>query len=320
MRSHPQINIIVPLYNESEVFDELIQRLVQLIEKSPLSIDVILIDDGSFDDTGIKMRALSLINPSINSIFLSKNFGQQKAISAGLEHVTATEAVLIIDGDLQDPPELLDEFYKALKEGNEVVYAIRKDRKEKRIKIFFYRWFYKVLSKISESKIYLDSGDFSLISRKVVDVINQMPEKGKFIRGMRSWVGFNQKGIEYEREERRAGKSKYSAKKLINLALNGLFNFSDYPIKLISRFALFIISSAFLYFIWVVIKKYAFGNVPDGFTALLFMIILFGGLQLLAIGILGQYIIRVFFQVKNRPNYIVKDKIFDAKSGSINEK
>lgn len=314
MTDAPQINIIVPLYNESSVFEELIGRIQNVIQKSDLSIEVILVDDGSTDDTGLKMRTLSLMDKRIHSLFLSKNFGQQEAIIAGLECVNASEAVLIMDGDLQDPPELLDEFYAHLKEGYEVVYAIRKKRKESFAKVFSYAIFYRLLSRISESNIFLDSGDFSLISRRVVDVLNQMPEKGKFIRGMRSWVGFNQKGIEYERDERALGKSKYSISKLMKLALNGVFNFSDFPIKMISRFGILIMSSSLVYFIYVVIKKFFFGNVPDGFTALLFMIILFGGIQLFAIGILGQYIIRVFFQVKNRPSYILKEKIIRSVS------
>ena len=307
-----QINIIVPLFNESSVFEELIKRLQHIISTSKLSIEVILIDDGSTDDTANKMKAVSLQNSQIHSLFLSKNFGQQEAIVAGLEHVNATEAVLVMDGDLQDPPELLNEFYPHLKKGYDVVYAIRKKRKESILKKFLYGLFYRLLSLISESKIFIDSGDFSLMSIRVVNQLNQMPEKGKFIRGMRSWVGYKQKGVEYERDERALGKSKYSSRKLMQLALNGVFSFSDFPIRMISRFAIFIISSSLIYFIWVVIKKFFFGNVPDGFTALLFMIILFGGIQLLAIGVIGQYIVRVFFQVKNRPTYILKEKIIKS--------
>lgn len=310
----PQINIIIPLYNESQVFEELMSRLLKLIDSSNLTIEIILIDDGSTDDTPLKMRTISLNNKKIHSFFLSRNFGQQEAITAGLKHINATEAVLVMDGDLQDPPELLDQFYSQLKEGFDVVYAIRKKRKESLVKVFFYGMFYRLLRLISESKVFLDSGDFALMSVRVVKQLNQMPEKGKFIRGMRSWVGFKQKGIEYERDERALGKSKYSAKKLLKLASNGAFNFSDFPIKLISRFAVLIILFSLTYFIYVVFKKFFFGNVPDGFTALLFMIILFGGIQLLAIGVIGQYIIRVFFQVKDRPTYILKEKIIRSVS------
>lgn len=312
MMSTPQINIVIPLYNESAVFEGLMNRLLTLMEESNLSIEVILVDDGSTDDTRLKMRAISMSNEKVHSFFLSKNFGQQIAISAGLKHATATEAVLIVDGDLQDPPELLHDFYTHLNNGYDVVYAIRKKRKESVFKVFLYKMFYRFLSSVSESDIFLDSGDFSLISRRVVNILNDMPEKGKFIRGMRSWVGFKQKGIEYDRDERKLGKSKYSTKKLLNLAFSGLFNFSDFPIKFIARFAVLIIGISLFYFGYVVFKKFFLGGVPDGFTALLFMIILFGGIQLLAIGILGQYIIRVFFQVKNRPDFILEEKIVNS--------
>jgi len=314
MPNSPQINIVIPLFNESMVFEELMNRILKLIEASELSIEVILVDDGSTDETVLKMRALSLSNSKIQSYFLSKNFGQQTAIAAGLQHANATEAVLIVDGDLQDPPELLHDFYAHFKDGYDVVYAIRKKRKESFFKVLLYKIFYRLLSTISESDIFQDSGDFSLISMRVVKILNAMPEKGKFIRGMRSWVGFKQKGVEYERDERAMGKSKYSTKKLLHLAYNGLFNFSDFPIKFIARFALLIIGISLTYFGYVVFKKFFLGGVPDGFTALLFMIILFGGIQLMAIGILGQYIIRVFFQVKNRPDFILEEKIVHSVS------
>lgn len=312
MQTAPQINIVIPLFNESAVFEELMNRVLKLMDESELSIEVILVDDGSTDQTGLKMRALSLSNSKIQAYFLSKNFGQQVAIAAGLNHANATEAVLILDGDLQDPPELLNDFYAHIKEGYEVVYAVRKKRKESFTKVFLYKLFYRFLSNVSESDIFLDSGDFSLISMRVVKILNAMPEKGKFIRGMRSWVGFKQIGVEYDRDERALGKSKYSTKKLLRLAFNGLFNFSDYPIKFIARFAILIISISLTYFGYVVFKKFFLEGVPDGFTALLFMIILFGGIQLLAIGILGQYIIRIFFQVKNRPDYILEEKIVNS--------
>jgi len=289
-------------------------RILKLIEDSELSIEAILIDDGSTDETGLKMRALSLSNPKIQSYFLSKNFGQQTAIAAGLQHANAAEAVLIVDGDLQDPPELLHDFYAHFKDGYDVVYAVRKKRKESFMKVLLYKVFYRFLHNVSESDIFLDSGDFSLISMRVVKILNAMPEKGKFIRGMRSWVGFKQKAVEYERDERALGKSKYSTRKLLDLAFNGLFNFSDFPIKFIARFAIFIIAISSTYFGYVVFKKFFLEGVPDGFTALLFMIILFGGIQLLAIGILGQYIIRVFFQVKNRPDFILEEKIVHSVS------
>jgi dolichol-phosphate mannosyltransferase len=223
--------------------------------------------------------------------------------------VNATEAVMIIDGDLQDPPELLHDFYAKYKKGYDVVYAVRTNRKENFIKKFSYRYFYKILRKISYSEIPLDSGDFSLISRRVVNKLNQMPEQSRFIRGMRGWLGYKQIGLEYERSARKNGESKYSLKKLIELALNGIFNFSEYPIKVLVRMGLIAVIISLIYLIYTLIMKFLFNDVPGGFTALLFVIILFGGIQLIALGVLGEYILRIFFQVKNRPLFVIKESI-----------
>ena len=309
----PQINIVAPLYNEEQVFDELVNRLQTLINTSSLNIEVIFIDDGSTDSTPVKMRELSLKNEKFQSIILSRNFGHQLALSAGLKYVRATEAVLIIDGDLQDPPELLEEFYTYYKKGYDVVYAVRKKRRESFFKKMAYKSFYLILRKISYINIPLDTGDFSLISIKVIKHLNQMTEESRFLRGMRSWIGFNQIGVEYEREKRQNGNSKYTLKKLMKLALNGIFNFSEYPVKIVTNLGLLIMLVSVIYFSYVLIKKIFYGDVPEGFTALLFMIILFGGIQLMAIGLIGEYVLRIFFQVKNRPLYILKERIENKK-------
>ena len=214
---------------------------------------------------------------------------------------------------MQDPPELLGTFYSKFKEGYEVVYAVREKRKE----VFYKRWayflFYRILKKIANVDIPLDSGDFSFISRRVVDVLNQMPEESRFIRGMRTWIGFKQIGISYDRQERANGYSKYSFGKLVQLALNGIFNFSEFPIRFLTLLGSSAIISSVVYFIVVVIKKFFVNEVIEGFTALLFVIILFGGIQLAAIGILGEYILRIFFQSKNRPNFIIEKQIMNGK-------
>jgi dolichol-phosphate mannosyltransferase len=306
----PEINILVPLYNEAQVFDELVNRLEKLIDNSSIHIEVIFVDDGSTDGTAFKIRELSLRNEKFQSILLSRNFGHQLALTAGLKYINASEAVLIIDADLQDPPELLEELYSYYKKGYDVVYAVRKKRKETFLKKVAYKWYYKLLKKISFIDIPLDSGDFALIGLRIVKQLNQMPEESRFLRGMRSWIGYNQIGVEYERDKRHNGQSKYSIKKLIKLAFNGIFNFSEYPIKFITHLGLFIVGISVIYFVYVVMKRILHhGHVPQGFTALLLMIILFGGLQLLAIGLIGEYVIRIFFQVKNRPLYILKERI-----------
>jgi dolichol-phosphate mannosyltransferase len=214
---------------------------------------------------------------------------------------------------LKQTPELLDTFYSKFKEGFDVVYAIREKRKEVFYKRFAYYIFYRILKKIANIEIPLDSGDFSFISRRVVDVLNKMPEESRFIRGMRTWIGFKQIGIAYDRQERASGDSKYSFGKLVQLALNGIYNFSEFPVKFVMILGGLAISSSVLYLISVIIKKMFFDQVIEGFTALLFVVILFGGIQLLAIGILGEYILRIFFQSKSRPNFIIETEILDGK-------
>ncbi|MEI6604267.1 MAG: glycosyltransferase family 2 protein [Verrucomicrobiota bacterium] len=307
--TYPQINILVPLHNEKEVFDSLIRRLNLLMDSTALTISIILVDDGSTDSTTDMMKELSLNDDKYSSVILSRNFGHQLALTAGMKYVNATEAVMIIDGDLQDPPELLGKLYSYYKDGYDVVYAVRQNRKEGFLKKFAYSFFYRLLKKISYIDIPIDSGDFSLVSRRVIDELNRMPEESRYIRGMRSWIGFKQTGVPYEREKRSAGESKYPLNKLISLAYTGIFNFSEYPVKLMVKSGMYVIISSFMYLLYTLIQKLFFNSVPGGFTALLAVISLFGGMQLIAIGMIGEYIIRIFFQVKNRPLYIVKEVI-----------
>lgn len=307
----PQISIVVPLYNEEAVFPELIARLDELMSVSPLNIEVVLIDDGSTDGTTALMTQLALLNNHYLCVFLSRNYGHQIALSAGLQEANGDEGIFIIDGDLQDPPELLSVFYEKMKEGFDVIYAIRKKRKENIIKRMAYFLFYRVQKKLIPFDVPLDSGDFSLLSRKVVNILNKMPEESKYIRGLRAWIGLKQCGIEYERDERQAGKSKYSTRMLLKLAYNGIFNFTEIPVKFISLLGFIAIFISFIYLVITLFKRFVFGSVPEGFTGLLFAIILFSGVQLISIGIVGEYLSRVFFQTKGRPLYIIKKKIVD---------
>lgn len=305
----PEINIIVPLYNEEKVFDQLISRLQALIDCSELCIEVILVDDGSTDGTTRLLEEICIGNPKFQAVFLSRNFGQQIATTAGLKYVNASKAVLIIDGDLQDPPEVLESFYKYLEKGYDIVYAIRKQRKESLIKRALYRLFYRLLKFTSKIDIPVDSGDFSLISRRTVDILNAMPEESRFLRGMRSWVGFKQIGVFVERDTRHSGKPKFTFSKLVSLAFSGLFNFSELPLRFVFTIGIITIMASMVYFAYTLIQKLFFDATPQGFTALLFTIILFGGIQLISIGLIGSYVVRIFFQVKNRPLFIVKKRI-----------
>lgn len=311
MSKAPNLNIVVPLYNETAVFSHLVERVTGVMDQSKEHIQTIFIDDGSSDNTAELIRNLCKKDDRFIGVILSRNFGHQLALTAGMAHVNASDAVLVMDGDLQDPPELIAEFYEKYKQGYDVVYAIRKKRKEGLLKRIAYKSFYRLMQRISYAEIPLDSGDFSMISRRVVDHLNEMPEESRFIRGMRSWVGYKQIGVEYDRDERQEGESKYPFSQLLKLALNGIFNFSEFPIKVLTKMGGFAILASILYLIYTLVMRFVYHDVQSGFTALLFVIILFGGIQLIALGLLGEYILKIFFQVKNRQLFIVKEIIKD---------
>lgn len=313
-----QISIVAPLYNESEGFELLVSRIDNLIAQLKMPIEVVLVDDGSKDNTAILMTTHALANTNYNCVFLSKNFGHQVAVTAGIAKARGTEALFIIDGDLQDPPELLPKFYELLLKGNDVIYAIRKKRKEGFIKRFAYSSFYRILKQISTTDIPLDSGDFSMISRRVANLMMQMPEESRFLRGMRTWVGFKQVGLEYERDERAMGSPKYTFKQLWQLAKNGIFNFSEAPIKLMKRAGYFTILVSICYAIYLLYQKFVVGAVPPGFTTLYLFLMVFAGLQFLFLGLIGEYILRIFFQVKQRPLFIINNQIVDGKLQILN--
>lgn len=307
--STPQVSFVIPVYNEESNLPMLVERLVKIMDQSPITLEAVLIDDGSRDNSRTMLQQLALSDPRFHIVLLSRNHGHQLALTAGLSVARGSEGVFVLDGDLQDPPELLETFYAKHQEGYDVVYAVREKRKEIFYKRFAYFIFYRILKKIANIDIPLDSGDFSFISRRVVNVLNKMPEESRFIRGMRTWIGFKQIGIAYDRQERASGDSKYSFSKLVQLALNGIYNFSEFPIKFVTSLGGFAIISSVIYLISVIIKKLFFDQVIEGFTALLFVIILFGGIQLMAIGVLGEYILRIFFQSKSRPNFIIEKEI-----------
>ena len=305
----PDISVVVPLYNEEQNLKNLFKRLMDLRVLMSQSIQFVFVDDGSSDATPIVISQFSLLHSNVKSVLLSRNFGHQAAVSAGLLHSNASEAIFIIDGDLQDPPEMLIEFYENLKSGFDVVYGIRKNRKEGIILKLCYKIFYRTLGKLANIKIPLDSGDFCLMSRRVVDILNSMPEESRFLRGMRSWVGFNQIGLPYDRQMRHAGNSKYSFLKLLNLALDGFFNFTKLPTRFIFIIGFISMLISIGYVTYSIYKKYIYGLNPNGFTGLLFIIVFLSSIQMISISILGEYIVRIFFQTKSRPLFIVKNII-----------
>jgi dolichol-phosphate mannosyltransferase len=307
------ISIIVPLYNEQAVFDNLIERLVKVIDTTLFSCEVILIDDGSTDNTRQLVGKICEKDSRFTGILLSRNHGHQLAVSAGLANVRGQKGAMIIDGDLQDPPELVKEFYELLINGYDVIYAIRKNRKESFLKKVAYSTYYRLQKKISSFNIPIDSGDFSMLSRRVVDNMNNMPEQSRYLRGMRAWVGFKQIGYEYDRDERHAGETKYSWKKLFELAFNGIFNFSDFPVKFITRTGFITVVFSLIYFGYNIYRKLFYNDVPQGFTATILAIILFSGVQLISLGLIGEYVLRIYNQVRNRPLFIIEKIIQEGK-------
>jgi polyisoprenyl-phosphate glycosyltransferase len=305
----PEVSVIVPLYNEEDVFPQLIARLKSVAATVSFSIEFVLVDDGSRDSTAVLMESLATSDAMFTCVFLSRNYGHQIAVSAGMEAAEASHAVMIIDGDLQDPPELIGKFYDKIKEGYEVVYAVRKNRKEGPVKRSAYWIFYRLLNSISEVDIPLDSGDFCMMSKRVNDTIVAMPEQSRFIRGMRTWVGFKQFGMEYDRDKRVSGDPKYTFSKLFKLAYDGIFNFSDVPLKLITKLGIVTMGVSLIYLAVVFAKRFFFGTVPEGFTALIAAIVMFSGVQLICLGIIGEYVARTYHQVRGRPLYIVRRKI-----------
>jgi polyisoprenyl-phosphate glycosyltransferase len=307
----PQVSIVVPLYNEAEVFAELLQRLQALhtdMAALGVSIELLIIDDGSTDSTPLLAAAAAHDHPWVSTYLLARNFGHQAALCCGLEHGHGTEAVFIIDGDLQDPPELLAAFLAKLRDGHDVVYGIRRDRKESFLKRLAYSSFYRVQRRMTNVRIPADAGDFCLLSRRMVNILNAMPERNRFLRGMRAWVGFKQFGYEYERAARTRGATKFTLRKLINLAADGIFNFSSLPLRFILNLGFVTLGLGMAYLLTAIVLHFTVRPQPKGHITLVFLILLLNGVQFVALGIIGQYILRIFNQTLQRPTYVV-DKV-----------
>ncbi|MDB3945727.1 glycosyltransferase family 2 protein [Gammaproteobacteria bacterium] len=296
---------IVPIYNEEENLDEIARRLVQVLERIG-PYEIVFVDDGSVDGSADIIGRLCGANPFVKAIHFSRNFGHQAAVSAGLRYASG-DAVAVIDGDLQDPPELLPELFDKWREGYKVVYAIRQQRKEGLLKRAAYYLYYRLLRLIAEVEIPLDSGDFSVMDKVVVEKLNDMPESHRFIRGLRSWVGYSQVGVPYNRDARFAGEPKYTWSGLIRLGYDGIFSFSKVPLLIATRIGLFITLISVVGAFWTLGRKFILGVEPQGWTSLIIVVLLIGGIQLFVLGILGEYIGRIFEETKGRPTYIVSE-------------
>jgi dolichol-phosphate mannosyltransferase len=300
----PDISVVVPLYNEEENVAELYRRLSDSLQALGLTYELVLVDDGSQDSTPQLMDDLEQKDGRVLPIHLSRNFGHQAAMGAGMDHAQG-RAVILMDGDLQDPPEVLGRFIQLWQQGYEVVYAVRRNRKEGVIKRAGYFCFYRLLHAISDLDIPIDSGDFCLMDRKVVDVLVHLPERLRFLRGLRTFVGFRQIGLSYDRAERSAGKPKYTFRALLGLATDGLISFSSYPLHLASYLGLFSVFVAMLLGAWVVSDALLNKTAPRGWASMLVVMIFMGAIQLISLGIVGEYVRRIFIESKRRPTYIV---------------
>jgi glycosyltransferase involved in cell wall biosynthesis len=305
------ISIVVPIYNEEAGLSLLYERLTRAAASWHEDYEVIAVDDGSHDGTLKILTTLASIDRRIKVLSFARNFGHQAAVTGGLMHAGG-DAIAVIDADLQDPPEELDRFVRKLREGYDVVYAIRGKRKESAPKRLAYHVYYRVLRYLANIDIPLDAGDFCVISRRALDALNQLPERNRFVRGLRTWIGFRQVGLAYERHARAAGAPKYTLAKLMNLALDGVINFSYKPLRILGLVGMAVgvlaVVAAVAFFFQYVTNTTVLGYNPrhaPGWTSLMLAILSLSGLQLFGLGIIGEYIGRVFEETKGRPAYLI---------------
>lgn len=309
----PLLSIVVPCFNESEVLPTLIARLTEASSDWPSNWEILLVDDGSTDDSWSQIAAQTSTDGHWKALRFARNFGHQTAVSAGLQHA-AGQVVVVMDADLQDPPEVIPQYIDKWREGFEVVYAIRTKRKEGPLKRLCYWLFYRLLSGVVSQPIPLDSGDFCLMDRKVIEVLKAMPERNRFVRGLRAWAGFRQIGIPYERHARAAGEVKYTFNRLTRLALDGIFSFSVIPLRLAVYLGLAVSMLSLCGAAFTLLQRifneffYSMGLAPvPGFATIVISILFLGGVQLICIGILGEYLGRIYDEVKQRPAWVIAE-------------
>lgn len=298
------LDAVVPVYNEEAILAELNRRLTDSLEGLPYGWRIIYVDDGSRDGTGPLLARFAAQDPRVCVVHLSRNFGQQLAISAGLSMTTA-DAVVLLDGDLQDPPEVIPDLVAKWDEGYDVVYAVKRERKESLPKRFLFSLFYRILRRLSNVDIPADAGNFSLMDRSVVDVINGMPERDRYVSGLRAYVGGRQIGIEFERAARYAGQPRQSPLKLVRMATDAFFAFSELPLRLATVLGFVVSGVAFLVLLNVLYQKLISGQAILGWASTMTSILFLGGIQLIAVGVIGEYIGRIYNEAKGRPAWVV---------------
>lgn len=303
----PKLTVIVPAYNESDGLREFHGRLAAVLDQLDLDGEVLYVDDGSRDDTFEVMRSLRDADPRVSTLKLSRNFGKELALTAGLDYTDA-DAVVVIDADLQDPPELIPAFVQHWREGYDVVYGTRASRAgETGFKKFTAAGFYRVMEKLSTTPIPRDTGDFRLISRRALDALKQVRERQRFMKGLFTWVGFRQISVVYHRDPRYAGETKFNYWKLWNFAIEGITSFSGAPLKLATYFGLLTSLVAFVFGLWVLGKAVLLGNAVPGYPSMMVVMLFLGGAQLMALGVIGEYLGRLYVEAKQRPLYLIDE-------------
>ena len=300
------VSVVAPVYNEEATIDESYARVVGALDGLPF--ELVLVDDGSTDGSPIALEHLAATDPRVRVVYLSRNFGHQTALTAGLDHATG-DAVVMIDADLQDPPELIRTMLDHWRAGCDVVYAVREEREgESRFKLATARWFYRLFDKLAQVELQHNSGDYRLLDRRALDALLAMRERNRFLRGMTVWVGYTQAAVPYKRDARYAGETKYTLSKMLRFSLDAISSFSHRPLQLATLFG-FVISTLTFIAIPVVIILRILGSYLPGFSSLTIAVLLLGGIQLIAIGIIGEYVGRIYDEVKGRPLYLVRSRV-----------
>jgi polyisoprenyl-phosphate glycosyltransferase len=306
MNSAFRLSLAIPLHNEETVLPELLRRTRAVLDRIPGGPhEIVFVDDGSTDHTFALLEEAARQDSRIRAISLSRNFGHQAALTAALDHVSG-DAAVVMDGDLQDVPEAIPQFVERFHQGYDVVYAQRIRRKEPWPLRLCYFVFYRLMAKLSDVRLPLDSGDFGLMSRRVIDQVRRMPEHHRYLRGMRSWVGFRQTGLLVEREERHSGKSKYGFLRLLKLATDGIFAFSIVPIRAAALLGAAAIGVSMLYVLYALYYRFFLQQSPEGFTALIAAVTFLSGVLLFFLGIIGEYVGRIYEETKARPIYVIE--------------
>lgn len=306
-----KISIVIPMYCEEEVVQECYNRIIEVFKSiENYEYELVCVDDGSKDKTLEILNSIAEKDKNVKIISFSRNFGHQCAVTAGLRYASG-DAVVIIDADLQDPPELIPKMIKMWEQGSDVIYGKRKTREgESKFKLLTAKMFYKTLNALSDVDIPKDTGDFRLVDKKIVDVINSLPEHNKFLRGLFSWVGLEQEALEYERKERFAGKTKYPFRKMIRLASDGIISFSTKPLKSVGGLGIFSIIISFIILIYSILSFiFKWNSLTPGWTSIMITITFFSGIILLSLWMIGEYIARIYDESKGRPQYIISKKI-----------